>query len=84
MAGRSRLRPVLMTALTTMLAMLPLALSKGEGAEIWSPMGITLIGGLIFFHLGYPDCGTTGLCRFRQKGATGQTTEGAEKVRFYE
>ena len=51
MAGRSRLRPVLMTALTTMLAMLPLALSKGEGAEIWSPMGITLIGGLIFSTL---------------------------------
>jgi hydrophobic/amphiphilic exporter-1 (mainly G- bacteria), HAE1 family len=39
---------VLMTALTTTLAMVPLALSTGEGSEIWSPMGITLIGGLIF------------------------------------
>ncbi len=47
-AGRSRLRPVLMTALTTILGMLPLAISSGEGSEIWRPMGITVIGGLIF------------------------------------
>ncbi len=47
-AGRSRLRPVLMTAFTTMLGMLPLALSRGEGSEIWRPMGITIIGGLVF------------------------------------
>jgi len=47
-AGKSRLRPVLMTAFTTILSMLPLALSRGEGSEIWSPMGITVIGGLIF------------------------------------
>ncbi len=47
-AGRSRLRPVLMTAGTTMLGMFPLALSRGEGSEIWSPMGITVIGGLVF------------------------------------
>jgi len=47
-SGRSRLRPVLMTALTTILAMIPLAFSKGEGSEIWSPMGISVIGGLIF------------------------------------
>jgi len=47
-SGRSRLRPVLMTSFTTMLGMLPLALSKGDGSEIWSPMGISVIGGLIF------------------------------------
>jgi hydrophobic/amphiphilic exporter-1 (mainly G- bacteria), HAE1 family len=47
-AGHSRLRPVLMTAGTTILGMLPLALSKGEGSEIWNPMGITVIGGLVF------------------------------------
>jgi hydrophobic/amphiphilic exporter-1 (mainly G- bacteria), HAE1 family len=47
-AGKSRLRPVLMTAFTTILSMLPLALSTGEGSEIWSPMGITVIGGLVF------------------------------------
>ncbi|MFA9389049.1 MAG: efflux RND transporter permease subunit [Prolixibacteraceae bacterium] len=47
-SGKSRLRPVLMTALTTMLGMLPMALSRGEGSEIWSPMGIAVIGGLVF------------------------------------
>ena len=48
LSGRSRLRPVLMTSLTTMLGMLPLAMSVGEGSEIWSPMGISVIGGLLF------------------------------------
>ncbi len=47
-SGRSRLRPVLMTSATTILGMLPLAISMGEGSEIWSPMGISVIGGLIF------------------------------------
>lgn len=47
-AGKSRLRPVLMTALTTILGMVPLALSAGEGSEMWRPMGITVIGGLVF------------------------------------
>ncbi|MFO7723471.1 MAG: efflux RND transporter permease subunit [Bacteroidales bacterium] len=46
-AGRSRLRPVLMTTATTILGMLPLALSQGEGSEIWRPMGIAVIGGLL-------------------------------------
>ncbi|MFO7868281.1 MAG: efflux RND transporter permease subunit [Bacteroidales bacterium] len=47
-SGRLRLRPVLMTAATTILGMLPMALSTGEGSEIWSPMGIAVIGGLFF------------------------------------
>jgi HAE1 family hydrophobic/amphiphilic exporter-1 len=47
-SGKSRLRPVLMTSLTTILGMLPLAMSTGPGSEIWSPMGIAVIGGLIF------------------------------------
>ncbi len=51
LSGKSRLRPVLMTALTTILGMLPLALSTGEGSEIWAPMGIAVIGGLIFSTL---------------------------------
>ena len=50
-SGRSRLRPVLMTSLTTILGMLPMALSSGEGSEIWAPMGITVIGGLTFSTL---------------------------------
>jgi hydrophobic/amphiphilic exporter-1 (mainly G- bacteria), HAE1 family len=41
-----RLRPILMTALTTILAMTPLALQIGAGAETWSPMARTVIGGL--------------------------------------
>ena len=45
-AGRSRLRPVLMTSFTTILGMLPLALGTGSGSEIWQPMGISVIGGL--------------------------------------
>lgn len=48
LSGRSRLRPVIMTTATTILGMLPLALSKGSGSELWSPMGIAVIGGLIF------------------------------------
>jgi len=47
-SGRSRLRPVLMTSLTTILAMLPLAINPGEGSEMWQPMGIAVIGGLVF------------------------------------
>jgi HAE1 family hydrophobic/amphiphilic exporter-1 len=46
LAGKSRLRPVLMTSLTTILGMLPMALSSGEGSEIWAPMGVVVIGGL--------------------------------------
>lgn len=47
-AGKSRLRPVLMTSLTTILGMLPMALGVGNGAEMWQPMGIAIVGGLTF------------------------------------
>ena len=47
MGGKSRLRPVLMTSLTTVLGMLPMALGLGEGSEIWQPMGIAVVGGLL-------------------------------------
>lgn len=47
-SGRSRLRPVLMTTLTTVLGMLPLAIGFGEGSEIWRPMGVAIMGGLTF------------------------------------
>ncbi len=47
LSGASRIRPVLMTAFTTLLGMLPMALSQGQGAEMWQPMGIVVIGGLL-------------------------------------
>ncbi|MBR5643732.1 MAG: efflux RND transporter permease subunit [Salinivirgaceae bacterium] len=47
LSGQSRLRPVLMTAATTILGMLPMALSRSEGSEMWIPMGIVVIGGLL-------------------------------------
>lgn len=46
-AGRQRLRPILMTALTTILAMLPLAFAQGEGANIQQSMSRSVIGGLV-------------------------------------
>ncbi|MEX1369286.1 MAG: efflux RND transporter permease subunit [Nannocystaceae bacterium] len=46
MAGKVRLRPILMTTLTTMLGLLPMALGMGDGAEIRSPLAITVIAGL--------------------------------------
>ena len=46
--GRSRLRPVVMTSLTTILGMVPMAFGTGQGAEMWQPMGVAVIGGLTF------------------------------------
>jgi len=45
-AGRSRLRPILMTALTTIFGMVPLAVGRGVGAEMWNALGITVASGL--------------------------------------
>jgi HAE1 family hydrophobic/amphiphilic exporter-1 len=45
-AGESRLRPILMTSGTTLLALLPMALDKGQGSNLWSPLALTIIGGL--------------------------------------
>ena len=46
-AGQQRIRPIIMTTLTTILAMLPMTFSFGEGASLRSPMAIAVIGGLI-------------------------------------
>ncbi len=46
-AGAARLRPILMTSLTTAMGLLPMALGLGEGSEVRAPMAITVIGGLL-------------------------------------
>jgi len=45
-AGKERLRPVLMTTITTLAGLLPMAVSNGQGSEVWQPLGITMISGL--------------------------------------
>jgi HAE1 family hydrophobic/amphiphilic exporter-1 len=45
--GKDRLRPVLMTTITTLVGLLPLAISNGEGSESWKPLGVTMLGGLL-------------------------------------
>jgi len=46
-AGRARLRPVLMTAVTTIVALMPMAFKTGQGSEVWNPLGATIMGGLL-------------------------------------
>jgi HAE1 family hydrophobic/amphiphilic exporter-1 len=46
-AGSARLRPILMTSMTTALGLLPMAMGFGEGSEVRTPMAITVIGGLV-------------------------------------
>ena len=46
-AGKSRLRPVLSTTTTTVLGMIPMGISQGDGAEMWVPIAWTVIGGLL-------------------------------------
>lgn len=51
LGGKSRLRPIVMTALTTILGMVPMAVGTGQGSETWQPLGIAVIGGLTFSTL---------------------------------
>ena len=46
--GHSRLRPILMTTCATILGMIPLAIPRGAGSEMWQPMGITIVAGMAF------------------------------------
>lgn len=50
-AGRSRLRPILMTTLTTVLGMIPMAVGTGVGAEMWNSLGMSVAWGLSFSTL---------------------------------
>ena len=50
-SGKSRLRPILMTTLTTVFGMIPMAMGTGEGAEMWRPLGMTVAFGLSFSTL---------------------------------
>jgi len=45
-AGQDRLRPILMTTITTLLGLVPMALDRSESASLWSPLAITVMGGL--------------------------------------
>ena len=73
--GHSRLRPVLMTSLTTILGMVPMAVGTGVGSERWRPMGIAVIGGLtmstlmtlLFVPTMYTIFALTGIRRTRKK-----------------
>ena len=46
-AANDRLRPVVMTTATTVMGLLPMALDRSEGANLWNPLAITVIGGLL-------------------------------------
>ena len=46
-AAHDRLRPVVMTTATTVMGLLPMALDKSEGANLWNPLAITVIGGML-------------------------------------
>ena len=50
-SGRSRLRPILMTTLTTVIGMIPMAVGTGEGAEMWRSLGMSVAWGLSFSTL---------------------------------
>ena len=73
--GHSRLRPVLMTSLTTILGMVPMAVGTGVGSEMWRPMGVAVIGGLamstlmtlLFVPTMYTIFALTGIRRTRKK-----------------
>ncbi|MDR0542377.1 MAG: efflux RND transporter permease subunit, partial [Dysgonamonadaceae bacterium] len=74
-AGKSRLRPILMTTATTVLGMIPLAIPRGSGSEMWQPMGIAIVGGLtlstvltlLYVPALYSIFGANGVKRKRRK-----------------
>ena len=86
LAGRRRLRPILMTTLTTVLAMIPMALGLGEGGEVQAPMARVVIGGLtvstLITLLLIPTLYTTLEARTaRQEETSSEASAGAEPAR---
>ena len=69
-AAKARLRPILMTTLTTVLGMLPMALGRGEGSEMWNGLGTTVAWGLsisTLITLVLIPVVYCGLCEHREK-----------------
>ncbi len=79
LAAGIRLRPILMTTLTTVLVLLPLVFGSGEGSELRAPMAITIIGGITMSTLGslvVLPCLYLVLDRFRPGGGEAPTGKG--------
>lgn len=79
-AGRSRLRPVLMTTLTTVLGMIPMAIGTGEGSEMWRSMGMTVAWGLAFSTLITLIIVPTVYCVFAKNGIKRRRKEHAKRI----
>ena len=80
LGGKSRLRPIVMTSLTTILGMVPMAISAGEGAELWKPMAIAVIGGLTFSTLVTLLFVPAMYCLFAGAGVRNQRRKFAKKI----
>jgi HAE1 family hydrophobic/amphiphilic exporter-1 len=76
-AGRSRLRPILMTTCTAVLGMIPMAIPRGAGSAMWQPLGVAVVFGLsfstiltlIYVPALYSIFGSNGIRRSRKKYA---------------
>ena len=74
-AGKSRLRPILMTTATAVLGMIPMAIPRGAGSEMWQPIGVVIVGGLtistiltlLYVPALYSIFGANGVTRKRRK-----------------
>jgi HAE1 family hydrophobic/amphiphilic exporter-1 len=70
-AGKSRLRPVLMTSVSTILGMIPMAIGQGEGSEMWALFGYYRCLGTFGFDIDYLDyCAYGLLCLCREWSET--------------